>query len=378
MLYVDISEFIARPWRTGVQRVVRKLLAEWPSKVPGRAILFDEELAAFILVSASDLEFAIEQDRNPYLSLSRENLALTGHRRSQGQGALHFEPSDSILVPEVFYASGRARALWTLYERQIDIRYIVYDFIPWLTPDAVAAYRGHHLNRYLLSILQVPSRCHISGKVLHEFTRRIARCPCPQDIVVPLGADGLLTQGEASSNDIGSRLLCVGAFDGRKGQERVLQAFLQSDVSKRLELVFAGRIPTEISPTLAPVLECRHPRVTIARDPPDAELARLMATSRCTVFVSESEGFGLPAVESLHGGVPVIVHAGLPSTEDLPDLGQIRLTSRTIDELVAAFERVGDDVEARRLRGDAAALSLPTWKTYAQRVAEWASTPLPR
>ena len=101
-----------------------------------------------------------------------------------------------------------------------------------------------------------------------------------------------------------------------------------------------------------------------------------LSKARATIYVSGVEGFGLPPVESLHAGIPVIVTKSIPSIADLPHEGQIRLSSATVSEIAGAVQVTADDEAASRLWEQAAMLKLATWRDFAVRTAEWISAGL--
>jgi glycosyltransferase involved in cell wall biosynthesis len=123
---------------------------------------------------------------------------------------------------------------------------------------------------------------------------------------------------------------------------------------------------------MAPLLNSDCPTVSILNDPDDIQLAHLIASSRGALFPSRFEGFGLPALESLYLGTPVIIDAALPAVSGLPAAGQIRLETATDDELTKAIILVSEPTSAEYLRQEVSTLSLPTWASYARQVASWA------
>ena len=77
---------------------------------------------------------------------------------------------------------------------------------------------------------------------------------------------------------------------------------------------------------------------------PDAVVREAyLGRARALLFPSEGEGFGLPPVEALFCGIPVIVAAGLPALEGVPPLGQIRLSPPDRDNVAAALRTLFDD-----------------------------------
>ena len=111
--------------------------------------------------------------------------------------------------------------------------------------------------------------------------------------------------------------------------------------------------------------------VSIIDSPSETEIVESLARARASVFVSTNEGFGLPAVESLHCGIPIVAHEQLPCLAGLPSAGQIRLPQVTVETVGAALMRLADDEEARTLWSDLEHLSLQTWAGYAASIAGW-------
>ena len=114
-----------------------------------------------------------------------------------------------------------------------------------------------------------------------------------------------------------------------------------------------------------------HPLFTWRRHADDETLRDLLSTARGTVYASELEGYGLPPVESLHLGLPVICAASVPSVADLSPAGQIRLVQVTPEAIADAVLTLSDDATAARLSNEARRLTLVTWSTFARQAADW-------
>jgi len=100
----------------------------------------------------------------------------------------------------------------------------------------------------------------------------------------------------------------------------------------------------------------------------------LVQNACASIMISRHEGYGLPAVESLFLGTPVVAAADLPSLADLGSGGQIRLNDTDVPSVSAAMDRFADPAFAADMREAAERLALPTWSTYARSVADWASS----
>ncbi len=96
-----------------------------------------------------------------------------------------------------------------------------------------------------------------------------------------------------------------------------------------------------------------------------------MAGATAAVYVSELEGYGLPAVEALAAGCPLIAAANLPALADLGSNGQIRLPVVNVETVAAAVETAADRASRLRLSQEVRGLQLPTWERFARDLANW-------
>jgi len=107
----------------------------------------------------------------------------------------------------------------------------------------------------------------------------------------------------------GNYLLAVGTLEPRKNLQRALQAFMAMPKSLRQHhpLVLVGMTGWHASPLqaqLAPLLAAGEVRQLGYLDP--QELASIMAAACALIYPSIYEGFGLPPLEAMACGVPVI------------------------------------------------------------------------
>ena len=102
-------------------------------------------------------------------------------------------------------------------------------------------------------------------------------------------------------------LLFTGAISGRKNTARLVQAYAQSHASKEHPLVLVGAMSYRSEETLAAMHQCGLGRwVQLLGYVPDEDLSALYAGAGCFVFPTLYEGFGMPILEAMASGTPVL------------------------------------------------------------------------
>ncbi|MGH9155485.1 MAG: glycosyltransferase, partial [Acidimicrobiales bacterium] len=200
------------------------------------------------------------------------------------------------------------------------------------------------------------------------------------EVLVPMyGCDHLPPPDAHGAADLldrlgvtGPYLLTVGTREPRKNLPRLLEAYGRARMAlpEPWPLVVVG------PPGWGGVLSIgegppRPAGVVLAGDVPGPVLAALYAGARCLAFVPLLEGFGLPAVEAMAAGLPVVA-SPMPSTAgaawevDPLDIGAMAaaLVGAAVDE-----RRRAELTEAGRRRAHgltwaaAAAAHLELWKS---------------
>jgi glycosyltransferase involved in cell wall biosynthesis len=187
-------------------------------------------------------------------------------------------------------------------------------------------------------------------------------------VVIEEGCDHLPTADDVRARELLDRLgvhepyvLSVSTLEPRKNLPRLIEAF--SSVRARLgSLVVVG--PAGWGPELKP-----PPGTVAAGHVPDAVLAGLYARARCVAYVPLVEGFGLPAVEAMRAGVPVVA-SPMPSTNG----AALEVDPLDVEALSSALVVAATD-ESRRAEliaaGSARAAALRWDNTARAHVALW-------
>jgi glycosyltransferase involved in cell wall biosynthesis len=110
-----------------------------------------------------------------------------------------------------------------------------------------------------------------------------------------------------------------------------------------------------------------EPGVVSAGNPPDLELAELLRGAAALCYPTEDEGFGMPALEALACGCPVVCFPVGSLPEVLGDAAEW-CSGDEADALAGGLRRVIEDVEHRgklRERGLARVAAAPGWAACA-------------
>lgn len=375
-IVVDCTELYYRPVTTGIQRVVRELLRYWPADGPELHAARHDPVRGLLRLPRAAVDLLVQSEPGiralPLEEVQRRLGALAHH--ASGPPLPSAAP---VLIPEIFYDPVRC----AFHEERLaahpgSLAMLAYDFLPYLQPGIFSFTSAAPLMVYLRLISLASSVAFISAQTCHDFASRVLRIP-PDDPrigpVLSLGADGLPVERQVWRSDR-RQFVCLGSLEERKNQHVVATAFMQLwEGGHDLPLVLIGRkFHQQRLDWLDRALT--FPQFRWLNTALDDDVAAALRAARATIFLSRAEGFGLPPVESLNAGIPVITSAAMPSVAMLPALGQIRLSEFSVDAVVGAVLALEDNRLAERLWAEAATLDLGTWRTFAVQVAEWCAT----
>ncbi len=239
---------------------------------------------------------------------------------------------------------------------------------------------------------RVPGAYPARGRKWHEAAlqralRRADRFVVPADVVandlrqagapqhaitvIPMGSDHLpppdLDAGAALLERMGVHgpfLLSVGTREPRKNLTRLIEAYghIRGALPEPWPLVLVG--PSGWGERIEP-----HPGVVMTGLISPTELSALYTTTRLLAYVPLIEGFGLPPVEAMSFGAPVVA-SPLPSTAG----AAFEVDPRSVDAIADGLLRVAVDEGVRnRLRAAGTKRSDQlTWASIARRhLAVW-------
>ncbi len=180
-----------------------------------------------------------------------------------------------------------------------------------------------------------------------EFSRRriVEWAAVPPARVVNVGNGVGAAFQPGASGQTGGYLLCVGNRKGHKNELRVVESFARALPTSSLRLRFTGDAS---APLLARAVRCGvGSRVEFTGPVPDDQMPALYRDAVALVFPSLYEGFGLPVVESMACGTPVITS----NTTALPEIAggaALLVDPASVLAIAAAIARLTGDSALRR------------------------------
>jgi glycosyltransferase involved in cell wall biosynthesis len=189
---------------------------------------------------------------------------------------------------------------------------VVHDFIPYIfVEDGTQGRRTIKLlNTFQKHFGNVPERYISVSQSTKNDAIRFWGLPADRVTVI---YNGPFVTPKAPREDFGSKkILIVSDISPRKNHIRLIKAFerVQERSHSHLELVVAGHTRTaipELEYMLRDVARRRESfKITMMGYVPDSELLSLYAKADVFVYPSLYEGFGLPVLEAMACGCPVI------------------------------------------------------------------------
>jgi glycosyltransferase involved in cell wall biosynthesis len=326
---IDARELQGRP--TGVGRYLRSLLRRFAADARHR----------FVLYSAETVTLPVDSP------IIESRVLPGGHPLFWEQGtlprALERDGVDVLLSPAyscpLFTAIPRVTA--------------IHDLSFFARPEEFGTLHG--LRRRLMA--RASARASRALLACSEFTKsEMGRHLGPQAArkteVVRLGPDDDLPKGpprsvgrtELGLSEDAVYVITVGTVLRRRNVSMLVRAFAavrKANATVRLGIIGENRShPFEDITALARELGCEG-EVRIAGFVTDAEIALHYAAADVAVFLSEYEGFGLPALEAMARRVPTVV-ANRGSLSEMFPSGAMVVEPR-VAEVTAALQTVIDD-----------------------------------
>ncbi|GHC12764.1 glycosyltransferase [Cerasicoccus arenae] len=344
MLYYDVTNSIGSKTKSGLQRV------------------------------ASALRRALEAETTliPIVWSTRRA------RYESGRDLVHFSTSDTLLIPDLFAEEDRPRFANFIQSCPARTAAIFHDAIPVRFPEFTWPHSVRKHPRYLKDLAHFDQILAVSTQSKNELVGfwQWLGLPTPPPVeVVPSGADIHPDRPRVTGDQFpsGHQILQTGILEPRKNQTTSLAAakiLHQQGVGFRLG--FIGRVnPHYGKPIQQAIKQATKAGISVKHHGKltDDELAGLYREARFTLLPSLAEGNGLPVLESLWQGLPVIC-SKLPAADDWAAGEAVRVVDPLTPEALATAMREWLENDAAYAKSVTAARSmpLPTWHQSAQSI----------
>jgi glycosyltransferase involved in cell wall biosynthesis len=369
-LYIDLSEFLDNPITTGIQRIVGEMCRHLP---PQTAIPVRLQSGRYVALCPA-LISAIGRFFDETSEAADTEIRRLG--TPSGGADISISSRDTLLVPEVFWNAERVAFFRQMpREEWRRVRFIVYDLLPlthpeYFHPDAVLSLYAYY------QLIREADQCgFISEDTRNAYYGRLRRTYTRGGVVLPLGCDAFGARVNRPALNRPSTFTVLGTIEPRKNHALIVEAFepLLRETD-RLNLVFVGKmgwVDSEFARKMQALASRRNSGFQFRTAPGDCAIRSYVGQSRATIYVSSAEGYGLPPVESLWLGTPVIASKTIPSLKDIGCGGVHYVEPLTAANLAQAVQAFLNDDYANQKTEEAARLSLPTWKSFTEAVLHW-------
>ena len=377
-LLFDVTRLIWRRWKgrlpTGIDRVCLAYLRHFGERA--QAVVQHERFRRIVDRDASRELYALLEGSPKRL---RRQLPLRALRHLRGlncagRGRLYLNIGHTGLDSPGFRG-------WAL-KSAVKPVFLVHDLIPITNPEFCRAGEAERHRQRMRAVLTtgagVIGNSQATLDALAEFAGE-ERLSVPPFLVAWLGADPLPVPEQAPRPERPTFVI-LGTIEGRKNHVLLLDIWsrlIDRLGAKAPRLLIIGQRGWEAG-TVFDRLEHDgklRGHVTEVGRCTDAELAGHLASARALLFPSFVEGYGLPLVEALGIGVPVIA-SDLPVFREIGGDAPMYLDPRDQRSWEAAIlDYAAADSSARaaqidRMRGFRA----PTWHDHFDKVEAWLSS----
>lgn len=194
-----------------------------------------------------------------------------------------------------------------------------------------------------------------------------------KEIYQPLNSQTISTVKTKYSNGF-DYIVYAGSLHPRKNIINLLRAFdlFKSNTHSEIKLLIAGRKAWQTSSIEQTYLEMKHKsEVNFTGWLPDEELAKVIASAKAMVYISLFEGFGIPVLDAMNCGIPVIVSNCTSLPEVAGDAG-LYVNPLNIEEIAEKMTLLSRDNNLRNklIENGNSQKKLFSWTKSSDKIAE--------
>lgn len=376
---LDVTRLISRSWTrrraTGIDRVSYAYLDHFAEN----SLATLQYRGNFLVLKRRDTASLYKMLLGPDDAF-RRSLAIfapqafaRSKRKVDGSGSVYINVSHTDFDLDRHWQWARDNKLHTVY--------LIHDLIPinhaeHCLPHAVERHRGRVV-KALKTAGGIIANSRATAADLADFAARHSD-RLPPVLVAPLAGAHLLSSG-ARVKCKRPYFLVVGTIEPRKNHQLLLRVWqglardagLQPGDVPHLVCIGQWGANSERVRAILDADPLLRRNVSVLDDCSDAELADWIAGAHALLMPSLAEGFGLPVVEALGLGTPVVA-SDLPCFREVGQSLSVLLDPTACNEWARIVRQLTSDNELRtRLQVRTREFQRPTWKDHFGLVDAW-------
>lgn len=383
---IDVSAGVVA-FNTGIQRVIRALVANWPA--PTVSAHKTKSKTASPNGPSLEIDFvvwdsALGRYRNPTSSEAQRLDLDESYTETSIDMTVNWWPNSWLVIPDFVHDLLRREAIRGLKnDDKIRLAYVVHDCVPVSAPETSIPEMTPAFSQYLTDISNADLALTVSDSTAEELAACLkamaggARPDLPI-VAAPLANEGIKPHAHRPKNEKPTRnksirLLCVGSSEPRKNHTGLLfacEVLWQEGLDFQLDLVATRGWSNREEVDLFNRLQVKGRLITWHKDVADLALSGLYQSSDVFVFPSLHEGFGLPVIEALAAGLPVVTSRFGAMGQTGKSGGCLLIDINNDDELIDALRALITDEQLRStLKTEALAREPRPWVDFTSTLA---------
>lgn len=240
---------------------------------------------------------------------------------------------------DVFYSGEAYLSLRSKVPTVMVIHDLAYLHYPEHVPDTSLGYFRKYVPAY---IRRADSLITVSEYVKNDLSHQFGVLPEKIHVAGNAVKTDIRPGGQEGAVYGKPYFLYVGALQPRKNIVHLVRAFSQFNDrnNRRYRLVLAGRMAWKTDEIRNAILG--NPDVTYAGPVSESEKKALIKGALCVTYVSLFEGFGIPILEAMSLGTPVIT-SSVTSMPEVAGNAALLADPHNIGQLAEAMERIAGD-----------------------------------
>lgn len=369
-IYIDISVLTLATFVTGIQRVTQEIAVRLIEKEKDNIVLLHynaKENVYYRIDNTLFCEFYLHGKGIKNRMITKKKVLLEEIRK----GSIFFD-LDAAWMCRV----KRSYLLPILKKQGTTIIAHIYDIISITHPQYCLQRGVYNFMDFIGAHLQYADKIIVNADATKSELEGLAarlKCELPPCYVVPLGAD-FSEKNVAKKEDVSSELmtaaadkpyiLMVGTIEPRKNHKLLLEAYDKGLKKLGYNVIFAGYMGWNMEEFEQRLKE--HPdfskgiyHFTGLRD---NEISYLYKHAKFLAFCSYTEGYGLPIIEAIQRGTPVIA-ADVPVLREVGGEYCVWFEQDNAEELCEIVQEFNiDNIQYKRLKNHIAEYQTINWK----------------